>query len=463
VKILRILVAMAILALAGSASGQTVTVLYQFGGFAGDGIYPNAAVQGSDGNFYGTAFYGGTAGSGTVFRITATGTLTNLHSFNGRDGADPQAGLVQSSDGNFYGTTLNGVQEIVGTVFRISRNGAFTNLYTFTYLGGYTPIAPLVQASDGNFYGTVDHGGASNLGAVFRISPSGTFTNLHSFGGADGQHPVAGLVQGSDGNLYGTTYSGGNTNLNSGGGYGTVFRISLSGTLTNLYSFSGSDGELPASGLIQGTDGNFYGTTEYGGTNSCNCGTVFRISSSGTLTTLYEFEGDDGRSPKYAPLVQGSDGRFYGTTWDGGTNGAGTIFQISSTGTLTTLYQFGNGATDGAEPQAGLVQGSDGNFYGTTVWGGTNSQGTFFKISVPLNPPANQISAVQVVGNDAYLTIPSVAGETYQLQFATDLVAGDWSNVVGVCVSNSIGAALTVTNFGGASGPQGFYRFAITP
>src|SRR5208283_157234 len=151
---------------------------------------------------------------------------------------------------------------------------------------------------------------------------------------------------------------GGNTNLNGGHGYGTVFRISLSGSLTNLYSFSGFDGEVPASGLIRGGGGNFYGTTSYGGTNSCNCGTVFRVNSSGNLTTLYEFSGGDGAQPKLAPLVQGSDGNFYGATYYGGTNGGGTVFKITSQGTLTTLWQF-NG-TDGINPYAGLVQGSDG-------------------------------------------------------------------------------------------------------
>jgi uncharacterized repeat protein (TIGR03803 family) len=457
---------MGVLALASSASGQTLTTIYQFGGVANGGAGPNGVMQGSDGNFYGTTSYYGMYGNGTVFRINASGALTNLLSFNGSDGMTPWAGLVQGNDGNFYGTTEQGGAHNNGTVFKMYRNGTLANLYSFCGPSdGFYPLDPLVQANDGNFYGTANGGGVSNLGTVFRISPGGALTNLHSFIGADGQYPVGGLVQGSDESLYGTTYSGGNTNLNGGFGYGTVFGISLSGTLTNLYSFSLYDGGYPSSGLIQGNDGNFYGTTRLGGTNSCNCGTVFRITPAGILTTLYEFSRADGAVPYTAPLVLGSDGDFYGTTSDGGTNGDGTVFKITPQGTLTTLYQFGGLPTDGQNPWAGLVQGSDGDFYGTASSGGTNSQGTVFKLSVPLNPPANQISSAQVdsSGTNLVFSIPSVAYETYQLQFSPSINPTNWSNVSGTFVSNSIGALLTLTNFGGASQTQGFYRFAITP
>ena len=189
---------------------------------------------------------------------------------------------------------------------------------------------------------------------------------------------------------------------------------------------------------------------------------MFRISTGGDLTNLYSFTGGaDGAIPE-SPLVLGSDGNFYGTTYSGGTHATGTVFQMSPGGGLTNLYSF-TGGTDGANPRAGLIQGSDGSFYGTADHGGAHKYGTIFKFSVPLNPPANQIGGFQPVGSNLVFTVPSVAGETYQLQFATDLVSGNWSNVPGVCVTNSIGAGLTVTNFGAATGPQGFYRFAITP
>jgi uncharacterized repeat protein (TIGR03803 family) len=369
-------------------------------------------VQGSDTNFYGTTLQDGAGGKGTVFRISPSGTYTNLHSFSGDDGALPRGGLVQGSDGNFYGVTYSG--------------------------------------------GTGDC--SAGCGTIFRITPTGNFTNLHSFNRTEGAHPRDSLAQASDGNFYGTTVQGG-TSANCGTvGCGTVFRITPAGDLTTLHSFGGTnDGSTPYGGLVQGNDGNLYGTTQFGGASYS--GTVFTLNQSGDFTNLYSFGGGDGAAP-IAKLVQGSDGNFYGTASHGGPFSNGTVFQITPSGSLKNLYSF-NG-TDGANP-LGLVQGSDGDFYGTTANGGANGKGTVFRISVPLNPPANQINAVQPAGNDLALSIPSVAGETYQLQFTTDLSSGNWSNVPGACVSNSIGAVLTVTNFGGALPPQGFYRFDITP
>jgi uncharacterized repeat protein (TIGR03803 family) len=185
---------------------------------------------------------------------------------------------------------------------------------------------------------------------AFGAQAAAVFTSLHSFTVfPNGAYPAAALVQGSDGNFYGTTQGGG-TN-----GAGTVFQISTNGALTSLYSFTGgNDGADPRAGLVQGSDGYFYGTTSGGGTN--NEGTVFKISPNGGLTGLYSFiGGNDGAYP-VAGLVQGSDGYFYGTTYDGGTNGAGTVFRISTNGALTSLYSF-TGGNDGGVPQAGLVQG----------------------------------------------------------------------------------------------------------
>jgi uncharacterized repeat protein (TIGR03803 family) len=486
-KILRIPLVIVMLVLAGrvlNAGAQTETNLYSFGSFANDGAYPQAGlVQGSDGNFYGTASGGGTSNAGTVFRISPSGNETNLHSFAGSpDGLEPAAVLIQGSDGNFYGTTEYGGMRNNGTVFRISTTGSYSNLYLFGSVAndGANPFAGLVQGSDGNFYGTTDLGGTNYDGTVFRISPSGNETNLWSFGDAnDGAYPQAGLVQGSDGNFYGTTQQGG-TN-----GYGTVFRISPSGNETNLYSFGSSptDGQYPAAGLVQGSDGNFYGTTDYGGMNDVpdgGDGTVFRISPSGSYTNLYSFGSfaNDGAYPQ-AGLVQGSDGNFYGTTdYGGGTNlnngnGFGTVFRINPSGSETILHSFAGEPTDGQQPFAGLVQGSDGNFYGTTYQGATTNfnifddlgYGTVFKLTVPLSPPPypiNQITGVHLAATNIIFNIPSIAGETYQLQFSSSMTPTNWVDIP-VSVTNSIGALLTLTNFGGAIGPQGFYRFDITP
>jgi len=306
--------------------------------------------------------------------------LTTLYSFTGwDDGGYPYAGLVQGSDGNFYGTTSNGGTNGVGTVFKISTNGEVMTLYNFGALtnadgnpvDGANPEAGLVQGSDGNFYGTTQSGGTNlYFGTVFRISIKGAFTTLYSFAGTNDGASPNGIVQGGDGNLYGTTQSGG-TSLHY---FGTVFRISTNGTFTSLYSFAGTnDGANPSAGLVQGSDGSFYGTTENGGTNG-SYGTVFKMSTNGTLATLYSFTGgNDGAYPQ-AILVQGSDGYFYGTTENGGgTNynsydrgyGNGTVFKISTNGALTSLCSFPGGYRND-NPSAGLVQGSDGYFYGTT-------------------------------------------------------------------------------------------------
>jgi uncharacterized repeat protein (TIGR03803 family) len=449
---------------------SSLTTLYQFGGVATDGQGPVAGlVQGSDGYFYGTTSAGGTNTFGTVFKITPQGALTTLYQFGGvaTDGQGPVAGLVQGSDGYFYGTTEQSVgPQNYGTVFKISSAGTLTNLWDFfgnTQTNAEHPLAALVQGSDGSFYGTTSDGGtnAYSDGTVFKITPQGTLTTLYQFGSAttDGRFPAAGLVQGNDGYFYGTTEQGG-TNI-----YGTVFKITPQGTLTTLWQFGNdaTDGQAPNAGLVRGSDGSFYGTTTFGGKDGD--GTVFKITPQGTLTTLYQFGSatTDGHYP-YSGLVQGSDGYFYGTTAQGGTNtDYGTVFRISSLGMLTTLYQFGGVPTDGEQPYAGLVQGSDGYFYGTTEYGGTNGGGIVFQLVVALNPPANQISAIRLSTTNIVVSIRSVAGETYQLQFSNSMKPANWSNIAGASVTNSIGALMTLTNFGGALQPQGFYRFDVTP
>ena len=349
--------------------------------------YPSAAlVQGSDGNFYGTTEYGGTNGLGTVFQATTNGTLTTLVSFNGTNGSYPFAGLVQGSDGNFYGTTeYGGTNGNHGTVFQMTPAGALTTLVSFNGTNGSYPTAALVQGSDGNFYGTTQSGGASGMGTVFEITSSGVLTTLVSFNNTDGSVPLAGLVQGTNGNFYGTTFQGGDLSIDglfNNSGAGTVFEMTPAGVLTTLVVFNGYNGANPAGGLVQGTNGNLYGTTSIGGNVNFNAGwgfgTVFKMTPGGALTTLVSFSLTNGYNPT-AGLAQGSDGNFYGTTDGGGAGGSGAVFKMTPAGVLTTRVSF-NGA-NGNSPQAALVQGSDGNFYGTTEYGGTNRLGTVFQVT----------------------------------------------------------------------------------
>ena len=386
-----------------ASPAQTLKTLASFTGTNGDEPYLATLVQSNNGNFYGTTQYGGThtgtdcsLGCGTVFEVSPAGKLTTLYDFcsqaNCADGSVPTAGLVQGGNGNFYGTTSLGGPKNFGTVFEITPAGKLTTLYAFCSVTGCTdgefPSGALIQATNGNFYGTTVEGGTNSLGTVFGITPAGKLTTLHSFDGTDGALLQAGLIQATNGDFYGTATLGGTGRTCSGGGCGTVFKITPGGTLTTLHSFDGTDGEYLYAGLVQATNGNFYGTTYLGGAN--DYGTVFEITSGGTLTTMHSFDFTDGAEP-LGGLVQARTGNFYGTTSAGGSIGAGTVFEITAAGTLTTLYNFctATECEDGELPATGLVQGTNGDLYGTTFGGGsggTLGDGTVFSLAVGLQP-----------------------------------------------------------------------------
>jgi uncharacterized repeat protein (TIGR03803 family) len=409
-KALCLVIALSTAAMAGSRASSFSTLL-SFDGIDGQNpAFNGSLVQGFDGNFYGTAYNGGANGYGTVFEITPSGAITTLYSFcakkNCADGSHPAAALAIATNGDLYGTTFDGGANGEGTVFEITPTGTLFTRYSFCAQAdcadGAYPLAGLVLATNGKFYGTTNQGGTNQDGTVFAITPMGKFTPLYSFCSqtncADGESPYAGLIQATNGNLYGTTYGNG-TNV-----YGTVFEITPTGTLTTLYSFCSltncADGEGPNVGLVQAADGNFYGTTSQGGANAS--GTVFDITTTGALTTLYSFcsraNCADGVSPN--ALVQGTSGNFYGTTLNGTTFNDGTVFEITPTGTLTTLHGF-NGST-GAVPVAALLQATNGDFYGTTYGGGAGSDGTVFNLTVGLGPfvktlPTSGKAGVQVI------------------------------------------------------------------
>jgi uncharacterized repeat protein (TIGR03803 family) len=326
--------------------------------------------------------------------VCSAQTYTTLFSFDQTNGWSPAGIPTQGIDGNFYGTTMFGGAEgsFDGTAFKITPAGKQTVLHNFCSVAncadGDDPFWGLTLATDGNFYGTASAGGANSGGTLFKMSSAGKLAVLYNFCGSsdgnctDGGTPEGGVIQGIDGNFYGTARSGGNGPLCFSNGYcGAIFKVTRTGTESVLYNFCSqpncTDGVEPIAPLVQGTDGNFYGSTSSAAGNENP--TIFKITPAGKLTTLYTFTGTGLQQVSgVSGLIQATDGNFYGTTARGGTNGNGLAFKITPGGTLTTLYNFCSvgGCLDGADPLGGVIQGSDGNLYGTTSEGGANANGT---------------------------------------------------------------------------------------
>lgn len=295
-------------------------------------------------------------------------TFTVLANFKPDPHGSPGGDFLQATDGNFYGYTCATCKNVdrppdYGTVFRITPSGAVTTVYTFCTLAGcqdgYVPTGALIQGTDGNFYGGTTYGGANGHGTFFQLTLEGVLTTLYNFCSlpncADG-HGVNALVQGTDGDFYCVTSSE------------TFVKITVSGTLTTLHHFTRAEGNGLTS-LIEGTDGSFYGVARYGGTSTSAGGTIFKVTSGGKETTLYNFCATD-CADGYLPysVVQGTDGNFYGSTTRGGgaafPGGYGTAFQMTPSGVLTTLHTFCQAACTDGEAPGPLVEATDGNFYG---------------------------------------------------------------------------------------------------
>lgn len=414
----------------GVTPDGSLNTIYNFCSLPGctDAAYPLAAlILSIDGYFYGTTDIGGANYAGAIYKINSRGIFTTIHSFDVTDGASPQAPLIQASDGNFYGTTIIGGHyphrcggNYCGTVFKITAAGALESA-SFDLADGAQPEGPLTQAADGNFYGTTPQGGSSSscgnagCGTVFKATPAGDLSAFYSFCSqsscADGYQPIGGLVQGTDGNFYGTTSAGGTDLTDCVTGCGTVFKITPDGALMSLHSFSLVDGAYPLAGLIQATDGNFYGTTSQGGDLACHasndspgCGTVFQITPAGTLTTLHSLELTDGAYPE-APLFQATNGDLYGSAFQGGDlscntpYGCGSIFTFSMG--LGPFVSFVH--SSGKAGQTGGILGQ--GFTGTTAvtLNGTPANftvvsDTFIKATVPAGATTGYVTVATPSG-----------------------------------------------------------------
>ncbi len=406
---------------AAVAQAQTFTTLADFSNTVGGGP-GSPLIQGLDGNFYGTAGDSGSKGHGAVFVATSSGSLTDLFTFckaaTCPTGANPYMSLLQVANGDFFGFTLNidNSTSNNGTLFRLSPSGVINNLHTFGGNCCYPTLQPrtnLIQARNGDLYGTTSEGGYSYAGTIFKVTTAGALTTVYDFcylvNCKDGENPVGfgALIQATDGNLYGATRVGGE-------GDGTIYQLSPSGTLKTIYKFCKvagcTDGSNP-NGLVEGLDGNFYGTTTGGGANGD--GEVFKITSFGTLTVLYSFCSQPACSDGNGPtgLLLGSDGNFYGTTANLGSNGAvpNTIFQVTPAGAYTLLYSTD---TETQSSVLSIMQSTDGNFYGTNSIGGANGLGTFFKLSTGLGPFVQALRPYGDIGQTAYILGTGLTGST---------------------------------------------------
>ena len=462
-------------------------------GFNYGGASPlSGLLLGSDGNFYGTASMGGANTVGTVFKFSASGTLTPLHDFsNGNPtGANPSSALALGPDGDLYGTAPAGGAYGRGAAFRVTSAGTISALCSFTHVndGGYFPETSLTLGLDGNFYSATTAGGVHGDGTIFQLTPAGAMNTLVSLQYANNSNANQPLTLGPDGNFYGTTsgaffkitpagaityisnpgFNSGLTLGSNGNFYGiagvSIAEVTPGGASTTLYTFTDAAGSgiEPLGGVIQATDGNLYGTTLLGGANEQ--GTVYRLSPAGTLMTLLSFgprpsgefsSNSDGAEPETG-LVQGSDGNFYGTTITGGTSGNGTVFQITPAGVLTTLYSFtalntNDGNDDGQAPMSSLIEVGAGHFFGTANSGGVNGTGTIYEVTVgPAITSATQATGYENVGFSYQITASNGPTSFAATGLPTGLSVSASGKITGQPTQSGVfSVALSASNLGG--------------
>jgi uncharacterized repeat protein (TIGR03803 family) len=452
----------------------------------------------SDGNFYGMTRIGGPCSLGTVFRVSQTGEVSLCAGLCNVDGAEPEGGLTQAKDGNFYGTAFaGGVNGFNGTVFKLSTNANLTSLVSFNQTNGSSRACQLLQLSDGSFFRTTKSGGSNNMGTIFRVTTNGSLTTVFMFDGTNGSEPNSPFVFGPGNTIFGTTSSGGPIYES-----GTVFSADSSGEVTTLVSFpvnlglSTEEGVEP-NGLIQGRDGALYGATAISDYPSYS-GSLFRMTTSGTYSNLFNFVPGDG-SQFTGALVQGLDGNLYGVSVGDGAYNEGTVFGITTNGILK--YAASSDTNLGGFPSAPLIQGADGNFYGETRGNNAGNVGAIFRTEIgnpPLItfPPPFGATVAQYVGSSVTLTV-SATGATpfyyqwfYNLEPLTDggRISGSTNSKLtispilpsdgasySIFVGNALGgataairvyvlapASMTVTNFTVTSGGRPGFSFTGT-
>jgi uncharacterized repeat protein (TIGR03803 family) len=408
-----------VLLFAVAASAQTYTVLHTYpigsGNYSGIAA-PQVMSQGRDGNLYSTIQNDGTKNVGTVYSMTTAGTLSTVYSFcaltSCTDGAYPWGGVTLGFDGNFYGTTQGGGTHAAGTVFKVTPTGTLTTLWNFANgTDESAPVYTTVQGQDGNMYGVSEEQYNGQYGAFFKVSASGVFKALRDFNYTNGANPNL-PTQGTDGNFYGTTQFGGDPTCKCG----VVYKATPAGAITVLHAFKGypTDGNRPIGILVQGPDGNFYGTTYKGGTTNGN-GTVFKITPTGVLTLLHSFNYGNGNFDAQLPeagLTLGTDGNFYGVTANGGTKNAGAIFKITPAGSESVLYSFCSvTCNDGFSPTTPLVLHTDGKFYGNTN-GNSLGGSVFYSFDMGFKPLVDLVTWSAKVGKTVEILGQGFTGTT---------------------------------------------------
>jgi len=464
-SIWKLLVPLVLLSGSMAANAQTYTPLYSYpqtdSGDTGI-IWPSVLSQGRDGNLYSTIETNGTYTYGTVYKMTTAGAYSAIYNFCAEGGpcastgGDPEGGVVLGFDGNLWGTTLNGGKDGGGTVFQVTPKGALKLVYSFTNAeDDSAPYFTVLQGQDGNMYGVSEEQYTTQYGSFFKLKTGGKITP-HPFDYTDGESPNL-PVLGTDGNFYGTTYSGGDATCQCG----VIYKATPAGKITVLHKFTGFDGspydgEYPLGILVEGSDGNFYGTTYEGGDNGTyNGGTVFKITPEGTYSIIHSFvtvaPTYDGELPR-SGLTLGTDGNFYGTASRGGQAGYGALYKITASGTETVIYSFCTvSCNDGYSPNTPMVQHTNGDFYGNTA-GSSLGGSVFYSLDVGVAPfvkletwAAEVGATVQILGQG--LTGASAVTFSGGLAAKIDSVSGTY--MIAIVPAGALSGPVTVSTASG--------------